>query len=84
MNSSSNKEVNFIDFQKIKQSTTKKVNQKLKNKNTKSKLQNQKKSKGKVKKQKNDTEDWGEIGGSIGLILYFLSKLIIQNIYYFS
>ncbi len=76
VNSSSNKEVNFIDFQKIKQSTTKKVNRKLKNKNTKSKLQNQKKSKGKVKKQKNDTEDWGEIGGSIGLILYFLSKLI--------
>ena len=76
VNSSSNKEVNFIDFQKIKQSTTKKVNQKLKNKNTKSKLKDQKKSKGKVKKQKNDTEDWGEIGGSIGLILYFLSKLI--------
>ena len=73
---SSNKEVNFIDFQKIKQSKTKKVNQKLKNKNTKSKLQNQKKSKGKVKKQKNDTEDWGGIGGSIGFILYFLSKLI--------
>ena len=72
VNSSSNKEVNFIDFQKVKQSTTKKVNQKLKNKNTKSKLQTQKKSKRKVKETISNEERNSAIIGA----LYILGKLI--------
>ena len=75
-NISTKKEINFFDFEKIKQSTRKKITHELENKKTKSKLQNQKKSKRKVKKGGNDAEDLGGIGGSIGLILYFLSKFI--------
>ena len=72
VNSLSNKEVNFIDFQKIKQSTTKKVNQKLKNRKTKSKLQTQKKSKRKVKETISNEERNSAIIGA----LYILGKLI--------
>jgi len=74
-NSSSNKVINFIDFQKINRSTTKKVNHKLKNKNTKSELQNQKKSKRKVKEKTSNWERNSAIIGAVSILVKLIGSL---------